>query len=644
MPARNFSAAEMEAGGLFPRWAINGAASLAAGLAVVYILVFAILGWLRMFYPYELEWIEGAFIDEARWISAGHFPYGPPSIHFLPTSKTPLFFYLAAGLMKVLGPGALAPRLISVLATCGCFGLLSWIVWQESRVAAAGVAAAGVFAASYRFAGAWMDLAKTDALLLFLLLAAVACALRWRGSAGMVAAGFLLALAYFTKQLALPVGLALAPVSLAATRGRSWPWWAVAGGTGLAAVVAFDHLSAGWFTFYTFSTSIHHERLADAWAFWRTLLLKFWPAFLLAAWYAGSILSQTRLLRLEGPETAWQLLGFGAALILASWSISIKTWTYENGYLPACLGLALLAGLACGNLARRARPALAFSAWALLILQLGLLAYNPVAQLPSRQDRQAASAFVQRLASLPGEVFLFNHGYYSFLAGKTTYLHSAPYGDVIGAANLPTGSDLDRRRELVRSVYRQAVAGQIFEWVIVDKPAASWTPYYLLVEDLGERVEFYPVTGARTRPLSLMARNPVARGGDLPLDDPTYDPWFETGWGGAEPGGRRVTGARAAVRLALETDRDYELGIELEPACLASVPALATLGLGWNQQQLGSLDFPDCRTRWQSFEIAAGAVLGDTNHLWLEIQPGSVGEIADDGYYVRVRRIRFTQK
>ena len=97
-------------------------------LAFGYALVFLVVATMRLMYPFELEWIEGAYVDQALRIAQGHFPYSPPNIFLIPISKTPIFFYLSAGLMKVLGTGFLAPRLISILSTIGTCGLLLWAV------------------------------------------------------------------------------------------------------------------------------------------------------------------------------------------------------------------------------------------------------------------------------------------------------------------------------------------------------------------------------------------------------------------------------------------------------------------------------------------------------------------------------------
>jgi hypothetical protein len=74
-------------------------------LALGYVSEFALLASLRAFYPFELEWIAGANIDEMRWIMQDNPLYGDPSITFLPLIYNPFFFILSALVMKILGVG-----------------------------------------------------------------------------------------------------------------------------------------------------------------------------------------------------------------------------------------------------------------------------------------------------------------------------------------------------------------------------------------------------------------------------------------------------------------------------------------------------------------------------------------------------------
>jgi hypothetical protein len=610
-------------------------------LAIGIILEFIILASLRMFYPFELEWIEGAYVDEARRAAQGVPLYGPPSIFFVPTSKTPVFFYLSAGLMRLFGDGFFAPRLVSILSTLGCFLLLFAIVRRESGRSFPGILAAGIYAASFRFAGAWMDLAKTDSLFLCLILAAFYAGQgakeRWK----LLVSGLLFALAYFTKQLALPVVLALAPISLVVSRGRTWPRWVSAFVLGLVIFWGLDVASQGWFSFYTFDTVTRHTRLADFWLFWRIFLPKMWPALLLAILYTASVLLKTRPLQWEWPVRAWESLGLGGALVLASWSIFIKVWTYDNGLMPASAGIALLAGLGAAavmdwplhaprQLAARENVGMYFQSGALicLLFQFALLFYNPFEQLPTRADRSATESFVRQVANLPGEVLVFNHGYVSSLAGKTTYLHSAPYGDVVGSA-VPKGSDTYWRREAVLATVHQAISDQRFDWVILDKVGTGWLPYYIPVKDVSEDPDsFYPVTGAVTRPERLLVKNPVVRGGEFPLVQALFNPLFVHGWGEPGAGGRPALGNRSVVQVALEKQK-YQIQIQVQPVCSESQPVIQAIQIGWNDRPLAGESFSSCESRSIAVEIPRNEVSKGLNDLWFAFETDSPGSEID---------------
>jgi hypothetical protein len=516
-----------------------------------------LLALARMVYPFELEWTEGAFLDQVYWISSGRFPYQPPTLEFLPLTYTPIYFYLAAGAAKIFGTGFFAPRLVSVLATVGVLALSFLLVQSATGSKLFAWLSTGLFAASYRFTGAWLDLAKTDSLFLLLVMLAywVYRSARQRAQAGgsllltWVFSGTLFALAYFTKQTTLPVVIALSPVSLLAWRGRSWPVWAWAAALAGGAFVLLDRLSLGWFSYYTLDALAYHARLLPLGIFWGPLLKRMAPAMLLAALSIplaaarlrknpGSIVFFTwRSPGAEPPPAdslplhlspVWEDIAFTIALILASWSVFFKTWTYDNGFLPASLGLSLLAGMVAGwwqtspmlQKLTSAEPLRRAAPLFLIIIQFTLLAYDPRQQLPTASHRAAGERLLQDISELPGEVWVFQHSYLSRMAGKASFFHAAPMGDYLGAAQPPAGSDDFERRQQIAAVFEQALRAQTAQWVIVDKLADFWQPAYIPVKELGEdspEADFRPLTGAVTRPSYILARNLLAQEAHLAL-------------------------------------------------------------------------------------------------------------------------------
>ena len=274
--------------------------------------------------------------------------------------------------------GYLAPRLVSVLANLGVLIILFIAVANESKNWAAGWIAAGVYAASFRASGAWVDLAKTDSLFIFLILAGFLLLLRFhrrhvkvtgykaRDWLLITGTALLFSMAYFTKQTALPILIVLMIASLILSRGYSWPIWLTTGLLTILSFLALDAITQGWFSFYTVDILATHARVS-LWRFWETLLPAFWPALVI-----GIILSIEYVRRLvskgnnnpvslnsqqyeitarphEKSSAAWLILGMVFALILASWTIYTKAWTYTNGLIPAAAGFALICGMAFGE-------------------------------------------------------------------------------------------------------------------------------------------------------------------------------------------------------------------------------------------------------------------------------------------------------
>jgi 4-amino-4-deoxy-L-arabinose transferase-like glycosyltransferase len=101
--------------------------------ALAYILSFIFVSFSRLGYPYELEWIEGANVDQMSQIRGGNGLYVEPSISFIPSAYTPLYFYLSAAVMSLTGDGFVAGRLISIFASIGTFALIYVLIRKKTQ-------------------------------------------------------------------------------------------------------------------------------------------------------------------------------------------------------------------------------------------------------------------------------------------------------------------------------------------------------------------------------------------------------------------------------------------------------------------------------------------------------------------------------
>jgi hypothetical protein len=406
-----------------PRWnasrAVRAVAAL-AGLAVIGTYLGVALA--RLGYPGHLEILEGNSLVEMHRILAGQQLYPPPSASYVPDGYPPLYFGVSAAAATVLGQSYLPLRLVSLVASLASFAILGRLVQRETSSRGAGVAAAGLLAATYFATDTWFDLGRVDSLFLALSVAGLYAA-RWAGrTRGAVVAGLLLGAAFCTKQSALAEGLAVLVALAAGSRRRlvvpaGIAYAAVVGGSTLALGLA----SHGWYVYYVFEQMSQHALSPSAASqFWVSELL---PTLAIAI--GAAVLGARRM-----PFT---LLAGCAALVAESFAARAATGSNLNDLLPAYLAVAVLAGLAMGGqsplllsgaLGRLARARTAwpapFARWragaagtwipvaasALVIAQIGLLAggFRLSQAFPPDNDRLAQQRLVAAARSLGGTV------------------------------------------------------------------------------------------------------------------------------------------------------------------------------------------------------------------------------------------------
>ncbi len=453
-------------------WA-RGVVQVLRGLLVLmacgYVVMYIRLACLRMPYPYELEWMEGGIVDQVRWVLSGRSLYVAPSLEFIPNIYGPLYTYASAAVCKVVGVGFLGPRLISFVSSLGCLWLIGSLVRRETGSRVWGFVAAGVFAASYRMTGAWMDIARVDSLFLVLALSAVYLVRLRPETAWQATAGVLMGLSFLTKQTGLFIGLPLAGYALLAYRGRAR--YAFAGaflGLVLATTLLLDRSSRGWYSYYLFHLPGLHRTVPIMWpGFWVADIGKNMGVALAMTMFAMALGMGRRDIGFYGVLLA--------GMLGSSWMSRLHIGGYDNVLMPAAAALAIglgvggaafqsVFGRASGNPGRfglggRAGPLAAV--YLVGIWQLVILAYLPGMQVPSGRDRRSGDAMVKQLAGLEGDVFMVEHGYLATLAGhKGFHAHGSALWDIV-----QTESDLGHR---LREEFRRAIVDRKFEVLVLD--------------------------------------------------------------------------------------------------------------------------------------------------------------------------------
>jgi hypothetical protein len=141
-----------------------------------------------------------------------------------------------------------------------------------------------------------------------------------------------------------------------------------------------------------------------------------------------------------------------------------------------------------------------------------VLAYDPRTVVPTRADEAAGRAFLERLRSYPGDVFIPAHSYYAAMAGKPTFAHWATITDTSGMwdTNLDVqhGGQNDPRRAIITDEVLAAIEARRFSAIILDdiprELEGYWdallAPHYQLDGRAFDSEDFITVSGAASRP------------------------------------------------------------------------------------------------------------------------------------------------
>lgn len=420
----------------------------ASGLAIA---VFVIAALRRVGAPIELEWLEGGAVDHVRRLLQDKPLYAQPSVNYVAYEYPPVFFWTTALVSRAVGPGYLALRLVSAVASLGTMAVLAVTVRNEVGRWAPGVVAAGLFASAFVVTGKFFDVGRVDALSVFLLVACIAVVARattWRGAA---AAGVIAALAVLTKQT---TALAIFPVFayLCVRRTRLGVVFGASTAALAGAVsLVLNATSHGWYRYFVFDELRGHSRGArSATAFWSSdVLAHLWPSLVVVA--IGIACGSFRRGRLL-------FVAAVTGMVAGSWLARAHVGSAENVLIPTFAGVALLAGLAYAELPR---AWVRLGASVALLVQFALLAYNPAHTVPSTRDLAASRAFIAAVRAAPGQVFVASHPELSALAGKSAHAHSVAVWDVVRASNRTVAAE-------ITSSIAQAVHTQRFSYVVFD--------------------------------------------------------------------------------------------------------------------------------------------------------------------------------
>ena len=280
---------------------------------------------------------------------------------------------------------------------------------------------------------------------------------------------------------------------------------ALAAGCGLA-FLALDAASHGWFRYYVLDVAGRHP---IDWTLALHFPLRYLPWVLIALGVGGAA-ARERWAQVEREPREFYA-AFFAGLIASAWHLTLYRGGYDNVLLPAYLAAALAGGLGWGWIASapragsptqrpaaRARATPRLAATLAIVVQLAILVYDPVAQIPTTADRTEGQHLVETLENLPGRLFIPSHDYLARRAGRPPTANLMPLMDVVKGANGPVETGLwQALRDSLHARAWGAVVLDSKDWLLDEVQASGYT---VIARPFNRPDVFWPRTGMRSRP------------------------------------------------------------------------------------------------------------------------------------------------
>lgn len=423
------------------RWRVR-LEPLFAVLAIVPVVLFLLAALGRLRCPFPIEQLEGSMLLAAERVAHGLPVYVRPNFQFIPYMYAPAYYYVSGWAVRLLGPGFLALRLVSLLSTCASLALIYFFILLETsgpqrRRHLAALAGAGLYAAAYPWTRQWFDLGRVDSLYILLLLVAL-LATRFSGRRlHPVVAALAWTLAFLAKQTILPVAVIMLC--------HDWkrPRRALAGVVSFLAmagltVLLLDHVTHGWFRFYAFTVPrANADLLLRPAVFYvpTQLIAPFGVALLIAA--AAWIATRPSLL---DSRTRFYLLAASSTFALC-WFLQGHTGATANTPMPVYAVLAIVFGVSLdrvdGWFAQKTfhqeflREPARILLLAAAAIPLVSWIYNPHDIIPQHPVVVLNQELVAWLRTFPGDVYLPDNPYEAVAAGKNPHPDNAALHDAL---------------------------------------------------------------------------------------------------------------------------------------------------------------------------------------------------------------------
>lgn len=418
-------------------------------LAVVHTASFCVLSLVRLGYPYDLEWLEGGILLHSRELLLGRGLYRPPSADFISFPYEPLYPMVVAMFSRVFGLSFVVARSVSIASTIAVAFLIGSIVRRETESKKLGLLAGATVFSLYGATGFWFDLGRVDMLFLALLFGGLYAATYIDDPhLGAVTSAVLLFLSYKTKQLALPFFLLVPPLLYPRSRRVALAFLPAVGA--LVAIIYWwqQRTSGGWYWFYVNQVARGQPyQTRDFVWIWKDFLSDV-PVLIIFALQGVKSVFRNRSF-LERSRQVWPLAtGLGLVATLVAWA---RPGGFTNNFMTTYVPLVIPAFVGLRRFQVHGKPWDRALLYPLLAVQLALLLYNPLAQVPTRAEHESWQQLVQLLRAAKGPVLVPDSPWLAILAGKEPSFHKEAIWDLSFQEPKMVIADLEAR--LARNEY-----------------------------------------------------------------------------------------------------------------------------------------------------------------------------------------------
>jgi hypothetical protein len=439
-----------------------------------FIGLFLYISLSRLTFPITIDWVEGPVLVQVNRLLLGQKIYIEPTASYVPLVYQPLFFYIAAGLAKLIGFSLAPTRLLSILSSCGSILLIFLITRKAAGSSFPGVVSAGLFAATNGIVWTWFDFGKVDMLFVFFSLLGLYFLIQVNVQ-GTLLAGFFFTLSFFTKQSALIIILPASIFYVLVNRKLALLFIASISVLIPAGILLQNYDSNGWYYFYAFVLPSYHRLDASFGqiAYVVTSILK--PVVPFIGIVLISILADWK--KYLHNRLNIFLFGLGACTLVLAIISALGVGTTRNAFIPAYALISIVFGIGFQSAKQEIDTFLSgnlqFISYVLLfgicILQFSLLQYNPREYIPSSQDFKRANVLIKNLEDTDGEFILPSQNYLALYVHKTVYYHDAPMGELTGWY----GKSLPQWLGIQKEIKALVQSGQV-STVYMTEPFHDW--------------------------------------------------------------------------------------------------------------------------------------------------------------------------